>query len=164
MINIISSMVIAFAFAVFFVDGVNAQEFGKDELIKASKFLEEKPFDKNAKNIRSAAFVYAADTKEVTVIICGGEITKHIMDKKNKNGSELLAQYAIGMTAFKLENPDNNDENAAQLAGLESVLKTYEAMIAEKPKTNHKGMDEYVQKRNNSELKALVDAADCGKK
>lgn len=156
---------LGFVFILVSASAASAQSFGAEEVIKAARFLEEKPFDKNAKNIRSAAFVYAADTKDVTVIICGGEITKHIMDKKNKNGSELLAQYAIGMTAFKLENPDKkDDENAAQLAGLESVLKTYEAMIAQKPKTKHKGMDDYVQKRNSGELKALVDAADCGKK
>lgn len=137
----------------------------KETLIKAARFLEQKPFDKDAKKIREWAMAYVIQTNDVSVVICAGELTKSVLDKKNKNGSELLAQYTFGMAAFKLENPDKKgDENAAQLAGIESMLKAYEAMIAEKPKTKFAGTDDLLAKRNNGELKALVDAADCGKK
>jgi hypothetical protein len=137
----------------------------KETLIKASHFLEEKPLDKDAKNIRAWAFAWSADTKEVSVIICGGKITEAIMDKKNKFGGELLAQYTIAMTAFKLSNPDKaNDENAAQLAGLESALKTYRAILKEKPKAQTDSLDDLVTKMNNGELAKLVKDVDCGKK
>lgn len=158
--------------ALFLVVGLTAQ-FGfaqngnksdeKEMLIKAAHFLEEKPFDKDAKNVRGWAVKWASDTNDVTVIVCGGTAAP-IMDKKSKFGSELLAQYLIAMTAFKLQNPINTDENAAQTAGLESVLKTYETMLKENPKAKAAGLEELLAKRNNNELAKFVAAADCGKK
>ncbi len=137
----------------------------KETLIKAARFLEEKPFDKDAKNIRSWAILYIIETDQVSVVVCGGELMEPILHKKNKNGAELTGQYTIGMAAFKLANPDRkNDENAAQLAGIESMLKAYEAMIAEKPKSKFDGMDTLIAKRDKGELKAIIDAANCGKK
>lgn len=61
--------------------------------------------------------------------------------QKYKYSSEMLTQYTIAMASFKLQNPDNKDENAAQLAGLESVVKAYRAILRTKPKTATAGMD-----------------------
>ena len=143
---------------------ISAQDFGSSELIKAAKFLEAKPFDKNAEAIRGMAVRYVIETKDVSVIVCGGDVTKPFLDKKNKNSTELIGQYTIALAAFKLENPaKKDDENAAQLAALESVLRTYQTMLQEKPKSKHALMDEYILKRDKGELKALVDGAECGK-
>lgn len=156
----------------FLVTGLTAQ-FGfaqdagktddKEMLIKAARFLEEKPFDKEAKNIRSWAIKWSSDTKDVTVIICSGTAMP-LLDKKNKFGSELLGQHLIAMTAFKLQNPTNNDENAAQLAGLESVLRAYEVMVKENSKAKANVLDSLLAKRNSGELAKFVSDADCGKK
>jgi hypothetical protein len=74
-------------------------------------------------------------------------------------------QFSFGMAIFKLENPDKkNDENAANLAGLESMLRTYEAMVAENEKAKNAELDALLAKRGNDELKTVVDAAGCGKK
>ena len=144
---------------------VSAQQFGPSELIQAAKLLEESPFDKNAEAIRAVAIRYVIETSDVSVTVCGGDITKPFLDKKNKNSTELVGQYTIAMAAFKLKNPtQKDDENAAQLAGLESVLRTYEAMITVRPKTKHAMMDEYLLKRDRGELKTLVEGAACGKK
>lgn len=139
------------------------QESDKDKFIKAAKFLEENPLDKNAKEVRTWAFVWAAETKDVTAIICGGTAGP-FLDKKLKFGSEMLHQYTIAMVAYKLQNPTNNDENAAQLAGVESALKVYEKLVADKPKGKNKTIDDLIAKRNNGELATWVAEADCGKK
>lgn len=142
------------------------REENKALLIKAAKFLEVKPFDKDAKDIRGWAILYVIETDDVSVIACAGsDFIKPVMEDKNKYGSELLGQYTIGMAAFKLENPSKkDDENAAQLAGVESMLRAYETMVKEKSKAKFAGMDDLIAKRDKGELKALVDAADCGKK
>lgn len=152
---------VAFAFCAI---SSYAQSFGRSELIKAAQYLEENPFSKDAKGIRAFAVKYVIETDEVSVVVCGGELTSPLLDKKNKNSTELIGQYTIGMAAFKLQNPSNKNENDAQLAGIESTLRAYEKMTAEKPKTKHDGMDGLLAKRNASELKGLVDQADCGKK
>ena len=136
----------------------------KEKLIKVVRFLEEKPFDENAKKYREWAFLYVAETKDVSVVVCTDAI-KAVMEKKNKLGGEMLVHYSIAMAAFKLENPAKaNDEDAAQLAGVESLLKSYEAMIKEKPKAQFAGLDDLVQKRNKGELAALLLANNCKKK
>jgi hypothetical protein len=156
--------VIAIA-AVCFCQSTYAQDSNPDhqKLIKASHFLEENPLDKSAKAIRSWAFVWSADTKDVTVIICG--VGGPFMDKKVKFGNELMSQYAIAMTAFKLEHPEKaNDENAAQLAGVESALKVYEILLKDNPKGKADAVDALIVKRDKGELAAYVANADCGKK
>ena len=161
---------IVFIIALFAVGLAAQSAFGqseklsdKEKLIKASQFLEEKPLDKNAKDIRSWAFAWAAETKDVTVIICG--VGGPFMDKKVKFGFELMSQYAIAMTAFKLQYPDRaTDENAAQLAGVESALKVYEILLKDNPKGKNDKIDELVTKRNSGELAKYVADIDCGKK
>lgn len=129
-----------------------------------TKLLEKKPFDPNAPAARNWNFKYIADTDEVSVVVCGGAL-KLIPEKKNKFKGELLMQYTFGMAVFKFENPDKkNDENAAQLAGLESMLRTYEVMIAENEKAKNAELDALIVKRDNGELKSIIEAADCGKK
>ncbi|MGI8545061.1 MAG: hypothetical protein ACR2MD_16495 [Aridibacter sp.] len=140
----------------------DTKEKNKQLLIGITEFLEEKPFDEKAESARKNAFTFVAQTKDVSVVMCT-DLTKDALKKKNKYGGELLIQYSLGMAAYKLENPDKKDENAAQLAGLESMLKSYEAMVAEKPDAKFQAMDELITKRDNGELKTLIDTAGCGK-
>ena len=113
----------------------------RETLIKASQILEVEPFVDKAKDFRSWA-----------------------MDKKNRNADELLAQYTIAMAAFKLSDPVKaKDDNAAQLAGMESMLRAYENMVKVKPKTKFAALDELVKRRDSGELKKFVEGAECGK-
>lgn len=133
----------------------------KETLIKVVRFLEEKPFDKDAKKYREWGFLYVVETKDVSVTLCTNAV-KAALEKKNKNSGELLTHLSLAMAAFKLENPDKaNDETAAQIAGIESMLKSYEAMVKEKPKTKFGGMDELIEKRNNKTLAAHIEANSC---
>jgi hypothetical protein len=69
-------------------------------------------------------------------------------------------QMTFGMAVFKLENPEKkDDEKAAQLAGVESMLRAYETMLAENEKARNTELDSLVTKQKNGELKAIVDAA-----
>jgi hypothetical protein len=132
--------------------------------ISNARLLEKKPFDENAKAAREWGFKWLIETDQVSVVLCS-DAMKLIPEKKNKFKSELLMQFTFGMAVFKLENPDQkNDEPAATLAGIESMLRAYNAMVAENEKAKSPGMDELITKQNNGELKALVEAANCDKK
>ncbi len=140
------------------------KEKNRAAFINNTRLLEKKPFDPNADAARKWGFKWVADTDEVSVVLCS-DTMKLIPDKKNKFKAELLMQFTFGMAVFKLENPDKKtDENAAQLAGLESMLKTYEVMVAEKSEAKNADLDTLLVKRGNGELKTLVEAAKCGKK
>lgn len=158
---------LVFIFAVMFI-GLSAQlGFGQTEkemVIKTARALEEKPFDKETKKMREQALKWVIETDEVSITACGG-VMKPFLEKKNKFGSELTVAYTIGMAAFKLENPDKaKDENATQLAGLETALKSYEAILKENPKGKFEAVDALLTKRSNGELINYVVSADCGKK
>jgi hypothetical protein len=129
-------------------------------LIKSAQFLEEKPFDKDAKKVRGWAIGWLIETDKVHLKICSLLVAN--LDKKYKYGSELLGQYTIGMGAFKLSNSDkSSDDDAAQLAGVESALKSYEAMVAEQPKAKHAFMDDLLAKRSQGTLAAYVKENNC---
>ncbi|HEX8738402.1 MAG TPA: hypothetical protein VF721_23930 [Pyrinomonadaceae bacterium] len=132
--------------------------------ISNTRLLEKKPFDPNADAARKWGFKWVADTDQVSVVLCSDTL-KLLPDKKNKFKGELLMQFMFGIAAFKLENPDKkDDEKAAQLAGLESMLRAYEAMVSANEKAKNAELDALLVKRGNGELKAMVDAANCEKK
>src|SRR5882672_5534988 len=98
----------------------NGDKNESETLIKAAKFLEEKPLDKKAKDIRGWAIEWIIATDKVSVKACSLLISG--VDEKYKYGSDIFGQYTIGMAAFKLENPDKaGDEDAVQMAGIESA-------------------------------------------
>ena len=139
------------------------KEKDRAAFISNTKLLEKKPFDPNAPAARQWGFKWVADTDEVTVGLCT-EIMKLIPEKKNKFKNELFLQFTFGMALFQLEHPDKkSDEIAGAVAGLESALRTYEAMVAENEKAKSEGMDALLAKRNNGELKAVVEASKCDK-
>ncbi len=131
----------------------SAQTTKRAQLIKFAKELESAPFSEEAKENRGWAVKYLIETDEVHLVVCSNEITTVFLDKKNKFGSEILSQYMMGMAVFKFENPEKaTDEDAAQLAGVESAIKAYAAMIAEKPKGKYQKMDDLVAMRDRGEL------------
>ena len=140
------------------------KEKDRAAFISNTKLLEKKPFDANAPTAREWGFKWVVATDEVTVGLCAATM-KLIPEKKNKFKSELFMQFTFGMALFQLENPDKkSDEAASTVAGLESALRAYEAMVAENDKAKNAEMDALLAKRNNGELKALVEASKCDKK
>lgn len=140
------------------------KEKDRASFIANARLLEKKPFDPNAKSAREWGFLQVAETDEVIVVLCS-DTMKLIPEKKNKFKGELLMQFTFGIAVFKLENPaQKDDENAAQTAGIESMLKAYEVMITENQKAKNTDLDALLVKRNNGELKTLIESAKCGKK
>lgn len=136
-------------------DEVNSPE----TFIKATRFLEQKPLDKNAKKVRSMAMEWLIVTDKVSVKACSLLLS---VDKKYKYSSELFGQYSFGMGAYKLANPDKaQDEDAVQQAGVESAMTAYEAIVAEQPKAKNAFMDDLLAKRGDGSLAAYVKANNC---
>jgi hypothetical protein len=129
-------------------------------LINASQFLETQPLDKKAKDIRGKAILWVIQTDKVSVKACSLLLSG--VEEKYKYSGDLVTQYTIGMAAFKLANPDKaGDDDAVQLAGVESAMRSYEAMLKTQPKAQHKFMDELVAKRSSNTLAEYVKANNC---
>ncbi len=144
--------------------GQTQEQKDRESFLVNAKLLEQQPFNKNAGAAREWGFKWLVETDQVSVTLCS-ETMKMIPDKKNKFKSELLMQFTFGQAVFKLENPDQkNDEKAAQLAGIESMLRTYEKMLTENDKARNADLDGLVAKRNSGELKSIVDSKKCDSK
>jgi hypothetical protein len=154
-------------FALFFlltpIGFVSAGQDDKDApetLIKASRFLEQKPLDKDAKKMRSWAVQWLIVTDKVSVTVCSLLLSG--TDKNYKYSSDLFSQYTIGMAAFKLTNPDKaTDEDAAQQAGVESALISYESMVIAHPKAKNAFLDDLLAKRSQGTLADYVKENNC---
>ncbi len=132
----------------------------RESFISNAKLLERRPFDSNAPAAREWGFKWLVETDQVSVVLCSDTLGL-IPNKKNRFKSELTMQFTFGQAVFKLENPSQKDEeSAAQLAGIESMLRAYEIMVIENSKARNADLDGLV-KRNNGELKALVDSKKC---
>ncbi len=139
-------------------------EKDRESFISNTKLLERRPFDSNAPTAREWGFKWLVETDQVTVVLCS-ETMDLIPNKKNKFKSELTMQFTFGQAVFKLENPtQKDDENAAQLAGIESMLRAYEIMLIENSKTRNAELDGLIAKRNSGELKAIVESKKCESK
>ena len=133
-----------------------------DLLIKSAKFLEEKPFDKKAKDLRGWAIKWIIATDKVSVSICSLILSG---PEKYKYSPELVGQYTIGMAAFKLTNPDKaSDDGAAQLAGIQSALIAYETMVGQEPKAKVQFMDDLLSRRSDNSLAKYVAENNCKSK
>jgi hypothetical protein len=129
-------------------------------LIKAAEFLEEKPFDKDAKNIRAWAINWIITTDKVSVKFCSLLVSG--IDKNYKYSPEILAQYTIGMAAFKLSSPEKaKDENAVQFSGINSALTAYSAMLKEQPKARNAFLDDLEVKSRDGSLPNYLSQNNC---
>jgi hypothetical protein len=143
----------------------NTSTIDKVTFVKAAKILEQDPFIKDAKKYREALTLYLIETKDVSLVLCTSDATKAVFDKKYKFSNELFSQNMLGMAVFKLENPDKaTDEKAAQIAGAESMLRAYEAMVKQNPKAQFAVADALLAKRTDGTLSKFVGDADCSKK
>jgi hypothetical protein len=143
----------------------NDKTIDKATFIKAVKILEQDPFIKDAKKYREVLTFYLIETKDVSLVLCTSDATKAVFDKKYKFSNELFAQNMYGMAVFKLENPNKTtDEKASQLAGVESLLRAYEAMVKQNPKAQFAAADELIAKRADGTLAKYIADNDCSKK
>jgi len=133
-----------------------------EKLIKTARFLEQKPLDKETKELRAWAIKWLIVTDKVSVSVCSLMLG---VEKKYKYSSDLFTQYTIGMAAYKLSNPDKaQDEDATQLAGVESAITSYEAIVAEQSKARNAFMDDLLAKRSQGTLADYVKENNCKSK
>lgn len=126
----------------------------KATFVKGTRLLEQDPFNKNAKKIRSALLFWLIEAPDVSVSLCSDFLN---VGDKYKYAPEMTGQFTYGMGAFIIENPDKaNDEKAVYQGGLESVSRLYESMLKEQPKAKNEFLDGLVEKRNTGGVGKFV--------
>ena len=130
--------------------------------VEMATFLEQNPLAKEAKEYRSQLLVFLAEVPDISVTLC----TSVFGDPKRFKGDydgELTGQMAYSQGKFVIENPDKaQDEAAVYLAGVEGVLRTWQAIKAAKPKAKFPLLDELLQKQQAGTLAEHVRANMAG--
>ena len=138
----------------------------RKQAVEIATFLETTPLAKEAKDYRSALFVFLTEVPDITVKIC----TSVFGESKRFKGdyeSELMMQMGFSQAKFIIENPQKaQDEGAVYLAGVEGVLRTWQAIKTAKPKAKFSLMDELLEKQKAGTLAEHVQAGmeGCNKK
>lgn len=126
--------------------------------VEMATFLETNPLAKQAKDYRAALLFFLAEVPDITIILC----TNVLGESKQVKGdydAELFGQLAYSQAKFIIENPDKaKDEAAVQLAGVEGVLRTWQAIKAAKPKAKFPLLDELLAKQQAGTLAEHVQA------
>lgn len=154
----------------FVITSVQAQQQKKPstpeeraQAVKVARLLESDPFHKEAKKMRQWFTLWLIEVPDISVELCGSYLGPVGSSDKNYSG-DILTQMAFSSAAFKIEHPDQaNDRIAANLAGVEGALKTYESILTTKPKAKSEFLDGLVEKRNKGELRAYVEEVTIAK-
>jgi len=124
--------------------------------VEMATFLEKNPLAKEAKDQRAALLYFLAEAPDITINLC----TDVLGESKRLKGdyeAELVGQLAYSQAKFIIENPDKAQDNAAvYLAGVEGVLRTWQAIKATKPKAKFALMEELLQKQQAGTLAEYV--------
>ena len=154
------------------VSSANAQKRGpstpeeRKRAVEMTTFLETNPLAKEAKDVRAALLLFISEVPDITVSLC----TNVFGESKRFKGdyeAELLGQSAYSQAKFIIENPDKaTDQAAVQLAGVEGVLRTWQAIKTAKPKAKFPLMDELLEKQKAGTLAEHVQNGlkECSKK
>ncbi len=134
----------------------------RKRFVEMVTFIEKNPFAKEAKDYRAVLLHFLTDVPDITVNLC----TSVLGDSKRFNGdydAELTGQLAYAQAKFIIENPDKaKDDSAIYLAGVEGVLRTWQAIKAAKPKAKFALMDELLEKQQAGTLAEHVKAGMAG--
>ena len=119
-------------------------------------FLEKNPLAKEAKDQRAALLYFLTEAPDIKISLCLSVLgeSKRI---KGDYEAELVGQLAYSQAKFVIENPDKaQDAAAVYLAGVEGVLRTWQAIKVTKPKAKFALMEELLQKQQAGTLAEYV--------
>jgi hypothetical protein len=139
------------------VQHVSAQDTSAPEeraqWVEVTHKLENSPLDDSVNKQGEAAFKRLSDVHDVHVLLCPALLSE-FNGMKYAYGHTITRQYMLASGAFQIENPDKAaDAKATVLAAVESVLKTYQAILQQKPDAKAKALDDLLKKKSQGKLK-----------
>lgn len=118
--------------------------------------LENAPLDDSVNKQGEGALKQVSDAHDIHVPLCPALLSE-FNGMKYTYSHTITRQYMLASTAFLIENPDKAaDTNAMNLAAVESVLKTYQAILQQKPDAKAKALDDLLKKQSQGKLKDSV--------
>jgi hypothetical protein len=128
-------------------------------MIRLIGMLESDPFNPDAREQRRDVLLWLTEAPDVSVAICVN-VLGDVKKLKGDEGSALIGQFAYAQARFILENPSKaGDKLAVNVAGVEGVLATYQAMRKSKPKLTFDHLEKLSVLRAEGTLQAFIEKA-----
>jgi hypothetical protein len=130
----------------------------KAKVVKLTHALESDPLAKNASESRRWLVDKLTQTNDPNVMVCPALFGELLNDKDFKYQSELIAQPIFGQGAYLIEHAEAKaDDLATFVAGLNSLLLSYERFASKDAKSKRAYLDALVAARDKNELPAWVE-------
>ncbi len=117
--------------------------------------LEKTPLDTSLNSDITWALKWLEDIPDVSVNICFTPLGPFTIENYRYD-SRIRGQYVLAMGAYLLEHPQKAADRAQYLAGVESALKVYKAILKSKPDAKSKGLDDLITKQDEGQLADFV--------
>jgi hypothetical protein len=126
-----------------------------DTAVRYAAALEAAPLGNDATEMRQWLLQWLTDTPDYTVTVC--DILGPIPNQPVPYGPELLVQQMFGNVAYQITNPDVTDTLALQLAGVESALRAYSAIISTDQNAHITYFDNLLTEQQKGSLEAYIE-------
>ena len=133
----------------------------RQRFLALTRKLEQAPLDKSLYEEKKWAKQWLEAIPDVNVNICAPILFGvDFVTEQNRYTPQLSYQATFGSAAYIIEHPDKaGDMDAQFLAGVESALKSYSAIVKDDPQAKSKALDALLEKQKQGKLADFVRSA-----
>src|SRR6476619_1016544 len=133
----------------------------RQRFLALTRKLEQDPLDKSLYAEKKWAKQWLEDIPDINVNICAPILFGvDFVAEENKYTPQLSYQATFGSAAYIIEHPDKaGDLDGQFLAGVESALKAYSAIVKSEPQAKSKALDSLLEKQKEGKLTDFVRSA-----
>jgi hypothetical protein len=133
-----------------------AQE--RQRFVSLTRKLEQNPLDKSLYEDKKWAKQWLEDVPDINVNICAPLLFgMQFVLEQNQYTPQLSYQATFGSAAYIIEHPDKAGDTAAQfVAGVESALKAYSAIVKSDPQARSRALDSLLETQKQGKLAEFV--------
>lgn len=130
----------------------------RTRFVALTRKLEQTPLDKGLYEEKKWAKRWLEDIPDINVNICAPVVFGlDFITEQNKYTPQLSYQVTFASAVYIIEHPDRKGDTTAQfVAGVESALKTYTALLKADPEAKSKALDGLLEKQKQGKLADFV--------
>jgi hypothetical protein len=124
--------------------------------VQVTRKLESAPLYDSLNKQGEAALKQVTDAHDVHITLCTPFFSEFNALKYTYSHA-IVRQFMLASAASVIENPDKTaDSNAMNRSTIESVLKTYQAILQQKPDARSKTLDDLLKKQSQGKLNEYI--------
>ena len=130
----------------------------RQRFLALTRKLEQNPLDKSLDEDKKWARQWLEDIPDINITICAPILFgADFLREQNKYTRPLSWQATLGEAAYVIEHPDKKSDATSQyIAGTESALKAYSAIVKSDPSAKSRALDDLLEKQKQGKLADFV--------